>query len=181
MKQNLLLIEDVEELGRSGEIVSVKPGYARNFLLPKKKAFIATSHAMRMQKKLQEERAKKAIVDRGEAEELAKVIEKFNLEKHVKVDPEGKMYGSVSSQDIVHLLEEKGIKLEKRNVLLKSPIKETGTFEVSFRLKEGVVVVCKVEIIPEGGKLALKPTRKKETKPAEIEEQEPTEEKEETK
>lgn len=159
MKQNLLLIVDVDDLGRSGEIVSVKPGFARNFLLPKKLAYVATPHTMLMQKKLQEERAKIAVIDKKEAEELSKAIEQFTLETHVKVDPEGKMYGSVTAQDIVTLLEAKEIKLDKRNILIKNPIKSTGTFEITLRLKEGVLATCKLEVIGEGGKLP-KPAKK---------------------
>ncbi len=165
MKQNLLLIADVDELGRSGEIVSVKPGYARNFLLPKKLAYVATPHTLLMQKKLQEERAKKAVIDKKEAEELAKIIEKFNIETHVKVDPEGKMYGSVTAHDIAVLLEGKEIKIDKRQVLLKSPLKETGTYDITLKLKEGVLATFKLVIIGEGARLAPKKAHApKETK-----------------
>jgi large subunit ribosomal protein L9 len=150
MRQNLLLLEDVIDLGRSGEIVSVKSGFARNFLLPQKKGVIATEHTLRMQARLKEERAKKAVTDKVEAEALAKVIELITLQSHQKVDPEGKMYGSVTQQDIIELLEKHDIKLDKRDVLLKHPIKETGSFTISFRLKEGVPASCKLEVIPEG-------------------------------
>lgn len=150
MKQKLLLIEDVEDLGKSGEVVSVKPGYARNFLLPRRKALIAKKHTLRIQKKLQEEREKRAVVEKKESEELAALIGGKVLSIDVKVDPEGKMYGSVSSQDIVALLEKEGIKIEKKSVNLKHPIKETGVFDITFKLKEGVEAGCKLKIIGEG-------------------------------
>jgi large subunit ribosomal protein L9 len=108
---------------------------------------------MRMQKRLQEERATQAVTDKVEAEALAKVIELIILQTHVKVDPEGKMYGSVSQQDIVNLLEKHDIKLDKKDVQLKHSIKDTGTFDITFRLKEGVPAICKLEILPEGGKV----------------------------
>ena len=152
MRQNLLLLQDVIDLGRTGEIVSVKSGYARNYLLPQKKAVIADEYTLRMQKRLQEERAKQAVTDKREAEDLAKVMQQISLETHVKVDPEGKVYGSVSHQDIINLLEKHDIKLSKKNIDLKHPIKETGSFTISFKLKEGVPATCKLEIIPEGGK-----------------------------
>jgi large subunit ribosomal protein L9 len=152
MKQKLLLIEDVEDLGKSGEIVSVKPGYARNFLLPRRKALIAKKHTLRLQKKLQEEREKRAAVEKREAEELAALIGEKVLSIDVKVDPEGRMYGSVSSQDIVALLEKEGIKIDRKNVILKHPIKETGVFDITFKLKEGVEADCKLKIIGEGAK-----------------------------
>src|SRR5579872_4257004 len=111
MQYQLLLVEDVDDLGRSGEIVKVKPGYARNFLLPRKFAVIADKGTLRMQARLQEERAKRAEVDKKEAEELALTINGKEVSILVKVDPEGHMYGSVSAHDIAHLFEKEGIKL----------------------------------------------------------------------
>jgi large subunit ribosomal protein L9 len=148
-KQQLLLIADVDDLGKSGEIVSVKAGYARNYLLPKQRAVIASKHSLRMQQKLQEERAKKAVVDQAESEALAKKIENITLSIHVKVDPEGKMYGSVSAQDIVHLFEKENLPVERRNVQLKHHIKETGVFEIHLKLKEGVKTFFHLKVIPE--------------------------------
>lgn len=179
MRQNLLLLEDVPDLGKSGEIASVRPGYARNYLLPQKKAVIAGEHTLRMQKRLQEERAKRAVLDKQESEALAKVMELIKLETHAKVDPEGKMYGSVTHQDIVNLLEPHGIKLDKKTVMLKHPIKETGSYDISFKLKEGVEATCKLEIIPEGGKKE-EPKKASSKKAETVEEQTaPQEEKEE--
>src|SRR5689334_18731387 len=99
MPIQLLLLDDVDELGRSGDVVAVKPGYARNFLLPKKKGVMANKHTLRMQAKLKEERAKQAEIDRREAEELAARMTGIELNIVVKVDPEGHMYGSVSALD----------------------------------------------------------------------------------
>lgn len=176
MRQNLLLLEDVSDLGRSGEIVSVKSGFARNYLLPRKKGVIASEQTLKMQKRLQEERAKQAVTDKIEAEALAKVIELITITTHAKVDPEGKMYGSVSAQDIVDLIAKHDIKLDKKDVQLKHPIKETGSFTISFKLKEGVPATCKLEIIPEGGKvLEPKKVRTKKTKEAASTEEAPTE------
>ena len=139
MKQQYLLVEDVEDVGRSGEIVSAKPGFARNFLIPQKKAVPATEHTLRMQARLQEERAKKAAVDKKDAEEQAAKIEGKTLKILVKVDPEGNMYGSVSQADIVHLFEQEGIKLDKKNVILpKQHIKQLGVHTLSLKLQEGV-------------------------------------------
>lgn len=147
MKNQLLLIEDVDDVGRSGDVVSVKPGFARNFLIPKKKAVVANPHTLRMQQRLKEERAKQAVVDQKEGEELAARLEGKILIQMVKVDPEGHMYGSVTAMDIVHLLEQEGFKLEKRNVVLPQPIKALGEHTISLKLKEGVPakVMLKVE------------------------------------
>ncbi|MFQ5729535.1 MAG: 50S ribosomal protein L9, partial [Waddliaceae bacterium] len=103
-------------------MVSVKPGYARNYLLPKRLAVIADKNTLKMQEKLQEERRKKAATDRKDAEELAKHLESVVLTAMVKVDEEGHMYGSVSALDIVHMLkEQQNMEIEKGSVQLKHP------------------------------------------------------------
>lgn len=150
MKQQLLLLEDVDSLGRKGEIVTAKAGYIRNYLLPKGFAVIASPNTLRKQERLRKEREQQAAVDRKEAEELAVKIEPVTLETHVKVDPEGHMYGSVSASDIAQLLQEKGFDVEKKNVQLSRPIKETGAHKISLKLKEGVDASCSLQIIPEG-------------------------------
>jgi large subunit ribosomal protein L9 len=148
MAYQLLLIEDVDSLGRSGDIVKVKPGYARNYLLPKSKALVADANAIKMQERLQQERKKKALVDKQESEALAKELVDFVIETHVKVDQEGHMYGSVSIADICHFLKErKGVLLEKKSVLLKSPIKTLGVHEIQLKLKEGVLANFSLNIL----------------------------------
>lgn len=167
MATQLLLIEDVEDLGRSGDVVSVKPGYARNFILPKGLGIIADKNALRMQARLQEERQKRAAEDRSEAEALAKVIEGATLTAVVKVDAEGHMYGSVASLDIVHLMQEqKSLLIEKKNVQLKHPIKTTGVHQIPLRLKEGVEASFTLKVISEEGE---------QTVPAEETQEEPKE------
>lgn len=148
-KQKLLLIEDVESLGRIGEIVSVKAGYARNFLFPKKLGVFLDSNTLKMQEKLQKERAVRSLQDKKEAEELAKIIMSIPLSVIVKVDHEGKMYGSVSAQDIINLFEKHNIKLTKKNIAIKKPIKEIGDVEITIRLKEDVEAKVLLQIIPE--------------------------------
>ena len=146
----LLLIQDVEDLGRSGDIVSVRPGFARNFLLPNKLAVAANPHALKMQVRLQEERLKKAADDKQESEKVAAAMEGLTVEKIVKVDHEGHMYGSVSAGDIVALIQEQaGIVIEKRSLHLKHALKEVGVFELPIKLKEGVVTQVTVKVIPE--------------------------------
>lgn len=150
MKQQLLLLQDVEALGNKGEIVTAKPGYMRNFLLPKGLAVVASPNTLRKQQKLKEEREKQAIIDRQESEGLAQQIEGLNLEIRVKVDPEGHMYGSVSAADIVQLFQEKGIPLDRRNIQMTKPIKVTGLHKLQAKLKEGISASFNLSIIPEG-------------------------------
>lgn len=149
-KQSLLLLKDIFGLGRKGEIVSVKAGYARNFLLREKRSLIATKNTIRMQNKLKKEREEQALADRTEAESLAAKINELVLETTVKVDPEGNMYGSVSAGDVVKFLSEKGFDLDRHFVQLPHPIKKTGVHIINFKLKEGVLAECKLKVKPEG-------------------------------
>ncbi len=146
----ILLIEDVDNLGRKGDVATVKPGYAYNYLIPQGFALIADKSALRRQARLQEERRLKAEHERKEAEEMASRLNGECIEVEVKVDHEGHMYGSVTSLDVIELLKLKtGIELEKKMVQLKHPIKEVGVFTISLRMKEGVTAEIQLKIMPE--------------------------------
>ena len=149
MAQKILLLEDVENVGQKGEIASVKPGFANNFLIPQGFALAANRAALRRQAKLQEERKIRAEADRKEALELAAKIDGELLEIEVKVDHEGHMYGSVSVLDIADALKLKtGIEIEKRTIQLKHPIKEVGVVDLTIRCKEGVTAQIHVKVFP---------------------------------
>lgn len=150
MAAKLLLIEDVEDLGRSGEIVSVKPGFARNFLLPRGFAVIADKGTLRMQARLQKEREERAAVDKAEALKSAEELSGITLSTIVKVDHEGHMYGSVTAHDIVELLQSQAnIAIEKRAITLKHPIKEVGVHTIHVKLKEGVTSTLTLKVMSE--------------------------------
>jgi large subunit ribosomal protein L9 len=150
MKQQLLLLADVDSLGRKGELVTAKPGYVRNFLLPRGLAIVATPHTLRKQEALKAEREKQAVIDRQESEQLAAQLEGLVLEIRVKVDPEGHMYGSVSVAEIAALFAEKGLSVEKKYILMTRPLKETGVHKIPLKLKEGISITCQLTVIPEG-------------------------------
>ncbi len=151
MATKLLLVEDVDNLGRSGDIVSVKPGYARNKLIPSRAAVFADKKALRMQARLQEERRNKAIADKRDAELLAEKINGQIVTTTVKVDHEGHMYGSVAVSDILHLVQEQlSITLEKRYLHLPHPIKKTGLTEITLKLPEGIGARLLVKVLAEG-------------------------------
>jgi large subunit ribosomal protein L9 len=150
MKQQLLLLEDVDGLGKKGELVSARAGYIRNFLLPQRLAAVASPNVLRKQEKLRKERAEQAVVHRRESEELARQIGSINLETKVKVDPEGHMYGSVSAADIAQLFVEQGLPVDRKNVALNKPLKQTGVHKIVIKLKEDVSVTCSLNIIAEG-------------------------------
>lgn len=149
MRNQLLLLEDVEQLGRSGDIVHVKPGYAWNYLIPQGKAVFPDKRMLRNQAKLKEEREKQAKLDREEAELIAVKLADISLEIPVKVDPDGHMYGSVKPQDIVLLLQEKAqVLLDRRNIVT-STIKELGTHKISLVLKENVCAQFTLHVVKE--------------------------------
>ncbi len=150
MKQQLLLLKDVDALGKKGEVVTARPGYVRNFLLPQGLAVAASVNTLRKQESLRAEREKQAVIDRKEADELAAQIGSISLSVKVKVDPEGHMYGSVSAADIALLFQEQGLPVERKYILLNRPLKTTGLHKLELRLKEGVPVHCSLTIIPEG-------------------------------
>jgi large subunit ribosomal protein L9 len=156
MKQQLLLLEDVEGLGRKGDVVTAKPGFIRNFLLPQKMAVPADKGTLKMQARLKEEREKLAAVDRKEAEALAVQMGSLVITTEVKVDADGKMYGSVSQLEIARLLQSKGYQLERKNILIPQAIKSLGTHTINLRLKEGVPASFTLEVQPEGGPLPKK-------------------------
>jgi large subunit ribosomal protein L9 len=150
MATQLLLLEDIDTLGRKGDIVNVKPGYARNFLLPQGLAVIANKQALRLQENLKEQRRQQALADKKESEEIASRVEGLSLTKVVKVDQEGHMYGSVSAADIADLLkQESQVEIEKRMVQLKHPVKTTGVHPIFIKLKEGVTATFNLKVMSE--------------------------------
>jgi large subunit ribosomal protein L9 len=149
--QEILLFEDIGAKGRKGDIVSVKSGFARNFLFPQGKAVRATKHAIRLQERLQEERKKQADLDKNESEKLAAQLTGKIYETEVKVDRDGHMYGSVAVLDVLRLInDEEGIEFDRRQISLAHPIKKLGTTEITLRLKEGVSSTIKVRVMGEG-------------------------------
>ena len=150
MAAQVLLKEDVDSLGRKGEIVVVKPGYARNYLIPEGLAIVADKTALRLQVRLQDEREKQSVVDRTESEAIASRVEGATIVKIVKVDHEGHMYGSVSAADIIHLIQDATqVELEKRCIQLKHPIKTTGIHPIALKLREGIIATCNLKVISE--------------------------------
>ncbi len=146
-KTQLLLLEDVINLGRKGELASAKPGFVRNYLLPQKKAVIADKRTIRMQEQLQVERAAQSAKDKKDSQALAVRLKEKTLTTKVKNDSQGHLYGSVASPDIVKILEnQESITIERKNVILPKPFKTVGTFDVHLRLKENVAATFKLKI-----------------------------------
>jgi len=148
---NVLLREDVDNLGARGEIVKVKAGYARNYLLPRRLAVQATAGNV---KQIDAERGallKKESREKGTAEQQAAQMGSLRLEFERRVGEHGILYGSVTSMDVAEALRERGYEIDRRRIQLREPIKEIGDFTVSVRLHREVIIEVPVVVSPEGG------------------------------
>jgi large subunit ribosomal protein L9 len=169
MQYKLLLLEDVNR-ARKGEVIKVKAGFARNYLLPQKKGVVVDQRTLRMQEKLKEERAQQAEVDKVVSTKLSQEIEGKVFTTLVKVDPDGNMYGSVSAGDISTLLMQNGLDVNKKFVFLLHPIKTVGTHTVELHLKEGIKTSFKL-VIESDSPILPKKVEKKEEKKEEVQEE----------
>ena len=145
----VILKETIESLGLVGSIVNVSEGYARNYLLPQKKAVLNTPQNLKM---LEREKMKLDIQiakEKAIAEEIAGKLEGVVCRINAKVSEDDRLYGSVSVRDIVDSLAAQGFTVEKSMVLLSEPIKTLGTFNVPVRIYKGVKPVITVEVVPE--------------------------------
>jgi large subunit ribosomal protein L9 len=142
----VLLQADVENLGSGGEIVKVRPGFARNFLLPRGLAVPATAGNLARVEDLKKAAAARKAIEVTAAQELAKSLEGASVKITRAAGDEGKMFGSVTSKDIVEAFEKTGVKIERKNLQLADPIKTLGTFEVPLKLHGSVTVTLKVEV-----------------------------------
>ena len=149
--KQVLLREDIDNLGARCEIVRVKAGYARNYLLPRNLAVEATANNMRQ---IQGERAalaKREAKDRSSAELQAEALRSLTLKFERKVGEAGVLYGSVTSMDIAHELKAQGFEIDRRRIVLREPIKRFGNYEVPVRLHREVTVQLPVSVLGEGG------------------------------
>src|SRR5512145_1535558 len=119
----VILLDDVVKLGRRGEVRDVSDGYARNFLIPRKLALTATAGNLRNLQHIKTQQEAKADRVRGAADEVRQRIEALVFEERRQASEEGKLFGSVTAQDVVDFLEQHGVAVERRRVLLEEPIK----------------------------------------------------------
>jgi large subunit ribosomal protein L9 len=149
--KQVLLREDIDNLGARGEIVRVKSGYARNYLLPRRLAVEATASNV---KQIEGERAalaKREAKERSTAELQANQLKSLNLKFERKVGEAGVLYGSVTSMDIAHELQNQGYEVDRRKIVLREPIKRFGSYTVPLRLHREVTVDIPVSVLGEGG------------------------------
>src|SRR5258708_31682254 len=149
--KRVVLGEDIDNRGAGGELVRVKAGYARNYLLPRNLAVEATVNNVR---EIEGERAavaKREAKDRSSAELQAGALRGLKLKFERRVGEAGVLYGSVTSMDIAHELKEQGYEIDRRRIVLREPIKRFGSYEVPVRLHRDVTVQLPVSVLGEGG------------------------------
>ena len=170
----ILLREDVEALGGRGEIVKVRAGYARNYLLPQGLATLATKGNVRQIEQEREALLKKAALEKATAEGQKEQMGVIELAFERKAGEGGTLFGSVTSMDIAHALQEKGYEVDRRKIVLRDPIKETGEYVVKVKLHRDVALEVPVTVTAEGGEEATaaeaKPAKKGKKAKAEADE-----------
>lgn len=145
----LILKETIDSLGIIGSEVEVARGYARNFLLPQDKAVLATPANRKI---LEQQKAKfdlQIAKEKGIAEEMAAKLAEVSTTVAAKVSDEDRLYGSVTVRDIINALAKQDVRVEKRMVLLKEPIKNLGTYKIPIRVYTNVEPEITLEIVPE--------------------------------
>ncbi|MFP4472852.1 MAG: 50S ribosomal protein L9 [Candidatus Omnitrophota bacterium] len=140
----VILCQAVSNLGRIGEVVKVKDGYARNYLLPRKLAYLATPGNIR---RLEQEKAKaeaEHAAQKQEAEAVAEKLSKASCTITVEVNDLEKMYGSVTEVEIAHALQEEGFEVDKKQIQLEKPIEELGIYEINVNIHPEVTAKVRV-------------------------------------
>lgn len=148
---NVLLREDIESLGGRGEIVKVKAGYARNYLLPRGLALLATKGNVKQVEGERSALLKKAATEKATADAQAEQMKDISLQFERKAGDGGTLFGSVTSMDIADALKAKGYEIDRRKIALKEAIKETGEYTVNVKLHRDVTLSIPVSVTAEGG------------------------------
>jgi len=160
----ILLREEIDNLGGRGDLVKVKAGYARNYLLPHGLATLATKGNI---KQIEQERAallKRAAADRATAEAQRDQMSSITLEFERKAGEHGTLFGSVTSMDVAEALQAKGYEIDRRKIALRDAIKETGEYTVNVKLYRDVILSVPVTVTAEGGEIAEKPVKDRKAK-----------------
>lgn len=145
----IILIKDVENLGLSGQVLNVAPGYARNYLLPTGAALLATEGNLKMLAKKRAEYEARAKAEKDQAVALKDKMAQVKLSFTRKAGERGKLYGAVTAMDIAEALVAEGYNIERKRLRLSEPLKAIGEFEVPIRLHSEIIAAIKVIVRPE--------------------------------
>ena len=145
----VILRETIDTLGRAGQVVKVKSGYARNYLLPRKLAYLATPGNLKVIEFERQSLIRKETKQKGEAEQLKALLDAVEITIRRKVGEQNTLYGSVTNSDVADELEKKGFQIEKRKIHMDDHIKQLGEFEVPIRLFKDGTAAVKLKVEPE--------------------------------
>jgi len=146
MAVQVILRDDVPNLGKIGDVVRVKPGYARNFLLPRGLAVEANPKNLRMLEHHKRVIGAKAEREHKGAEALAKRLDGLTLSVKARAGEEGRLFGSVTNMDVERLLAEKGFQVDRRKIALEEPIKQVGTYPIGVQIGRTVRATVQVTV-----------------------------------
>jgi len=130
----LILLKDIEKIGRKGQVVRVRDGFARNFLLPQKSAMPLTAANERFVADQKARAEKRAVIEKVQAKETAEKLEGLKISIQSVAGDQDKLFGSVTAEDISRLLAEQGFKLDRRKILLKEPIRSLGSYTLTVEV-----------------------------------------------
>ena len=142
----IVLRESIDRLGSAGDVVQVKPGYARNYLLPKKLAYVATPGNLKIIEQECNSLIRRETQQKGEAEKLREMMAGVEIVMSRRVGEQEALYGSVTTSDIAEELEKKGFAVDRRKIGLDGPIKTLGEFDVPVRLFRDVIAEVKLRV-----------------------------------
>jgi large subunit ribosomal protein L9 len=145
----VILLQDIEKLGKANDVVEVKDGFARNYLIPQRKAIPATYQNLKRLEEENKKRLKKLEASKKQAEELAKRLNGFSVNVLVKVHDNDELYGSVTAQQISEALKQEGFDIDKKCIILNEPIKSLGVFDCIIKLHPEVEARIKVWVVKE--------------------------------
>ena len=149
MPVQVILRDDVANLGKIGEVVRVKPGYARNFLIPRGLAVDANPKNLRVLEHQKRLIAAKAERDHKTAEAVARRVQGVKLTVRARAGEEGRLFGSVTNMDIERLLAEKGVQVDRRRIALDEPIKQVGTYTITVQIGRTVRAAVELTVEPD--------------------------------
>lgn len=145
----VLLQADVESLGSAGQIVTVKPGYARNYLIPRKLAVIADEKNVRVFEHLKRQTEEKIRKIKKASETLSEKLAQLTLQIPCRVGEEGKLFGSVTNMQISDALKKAGFDIDRKKIIIEQPMKVLGSYEVKVKLEGNITATLKIELIKE--------------------------------
>ena len=143
----IILKEDVEKLGKTGEVVSVADGYARNFLIPRSLAIPASKGSLKAVEHITREKGFRDQKKRRELDKLKQTIERLSLLTEKEVGEEDRLFGSVTSSEVAELMKQQGVEVERRKIVLEEPIKALGIYELPVRLGMDVTATVKLWVV----------------------------------